>query len=65
MFGQPGAAAEATRVRQMLNTLAQINRPTDGQEPDQFSSEELDQVQAGLQQALAGVAQLREQLTAG
>ncbi|HZQ35148.1 MAG TPA: hypothetical protein VFD32_04390 [Dehalococcoidia bacterium] len=49
----------------MLNTLAQINRPTDGQEPDQFSSEELDQVQAGLQQALAGVAQLREQLTAG
>src|SRR5579885_2954322 len=64
VFGQPDGA-EATRVRQMLSPLAEIGQPTDGQEPDRYSIEELDQIQAGLQQALAGVAQLRERLAAG
>ncbi len=64
VFGQPDGAAEATQVRQMLNTLARLGQPTDGQEPDRYWKE-LNQIQAGLQQTLAGVAQLREQRSAG
>ncbi len=66
VFGQPDAAgAEATQVRQLLTTLTEVGQPTDGQQPDRYSIEELNQIEAGLRQALAGVAQLREQITAG
>jgi hypothetical protein len=65
MVGQPDAAAEATRLRLMLSALAQIGAPGEADEPAPYSAGDLDQLEAGLREALSELAGLRAHSTAG